>query len=1025
MPIKKRILLIDGECKKHLDLLSFLKEYFIVDQAESIEKIPEFLINNNEPDVFVVSMNSYDSQLSKSLDFIKYRFPHIPLIVMGHVDDESEVIDILESGADEFINCDNSQFLIRTRIKKLIDIKEELLRTKIIEKQVESSEESLENDIMSKIFELEEVKDNLDLLECNTGNIIDSCPKMDVPKKILIVDDKPENIHILIENLKSEYDLYFATNGIKALDIAQANKDLDLILLDLIMPGMDGYEVCNKLKDPQTWHIPIIILTASSEEVDEIKSLNMGAVDFISKPFHIPIVKARIKAALRLKDEMDRRRYVTNKLGKLNQELEFKVKEKARELQLAHDNLLASEKKYRQIYENSIEGIFISNSESEYGKFISVSPSLSNMLGYDSPDDLLENVENLKDHVYVDESDFFEFRRLINHNREVSNFVVDFLKKDKTVIKVNIYARTIEDRNESRIYFQGFLIDVTENKKIEEDNKRHMEELALLNSIISSSLKLTKAEPILESACRELGELYSLPVVSAFLYNESKDEILISTQYISDSFSSDEKSAIKEKLKCKTNDKCYNFFSLVDKPKYFEKDSFAQGGLTSVNFLKYFLVVPISSSLEIYGWVVLSYSEKSSASDYQLDFAKSLCDQIAGALGRIRIEEQRFHLESLYHQSQKMEALGKFTSGVAHDFNNILTVILAEAELLQLGMSEKEENAESLSQIVNASKRAVDLVKQLLAFSRQQILKIDLVDVNHVIENFHSMISRIIGSNIETHIKLDKNLGEILMDKGQLEQVLMNLIVNARDAMPDGGSLFISTYSRMINEIPANSFFEIEKGGYAVVEVRDTGTGMSSKTLKHMFEPFYTTKKAGEGTGLGLSTVHGIVSQSKGFIEVESKEGEGTLFKINLPFVKDMDIREKLRVEKNSFKGGTETIAVLEDDVIMANLLVDMLKTAGYTVFMAHSEKEIKDLFKETGEGVNLIVSDIILPGKKSGILICEELIKEYPETEVLYISGYSEDDIREKGGFKENLEFLKKPFSIQDLDKKIRTILD
>ncbi len=1023
---RNKILLIDSEPEKITGLMEFFKTNFQFINSETIAESIN-IIDDFEPDVILLEKQLRDGSYIKLINILNDRqaHPHIPVIMLTDSPHDDDEISVLESGVDDFIRKDVNEYVLKARIKNIIKIRKEILRRKIIEEKVVGSSISLENEIKSKIFELEEVQDDLKLFESSYRTIIDDCKTSSKCKKILIVDDKPDNIHILIENLEKDYDLFFATSGKKALEIAFSNQDLDLILLDLMMPEMNGYEVCKRLNDPKTWHIPIIILTSSTQEIDEIKSLDMGAVDYISKPFHIPIVKARIKVALRLKEEMDKRKYVTNRLNKLNQELEFKVKEKARELQLAHDSLLESERKYREIYENSVEGIFISNPESECGEFLSVSPSLARILGYESSQDLLSSIDSLRDQVYVNREDFERFRKQIDENGEVSNFIVSYYKKDGSVIWVNISARTISDPEENKKYYQGFLIDVTENKKIERDNTMHMEELALLNSIIAKSLKLTKAEAILKSACNELGTLYGLPVVAALLYNSYKDEIKLAEQYICDAYLSEKINTLMDGARCGISDRCFDFFSSIKTPEYFFNEQFPDGYLKAIPGIRYYLVVPIGSANEFFGWIILCYPNQSEAQDFHCSFARSVCDQIAGALGRIKIEDERFQLEALYHQSQKMEALGKFTSGVAHDFNNILSVIIAEAEILNFAGLQPDECTNSIKQIMNASRKAVDLVKQLLAFSRKQILKVDLIDVNEVIDNFSNMIGRIIGEKIVMKNNLQQGIMEILIDKGQLEQVLMNLVVNARDAMPEGGILTISTRQESIGRKKITTLYNIEKGDYVVIEIKDTGKGMDEKTMRHMFEPFYTTKEVGAGTGLGLSTVHGIVTQSGGFVDVDSTPGEGTVFRIYFPVIGNSEIQARIIEEKKTVLGGKETIAVIEDDEIMANLLNDMLSGIGYTVYITGSETEIKKLMKDKGSEIDLIISDIILPGNKNGVSICNDLLRYYPEIRVLYISGYSEDAIREKGVMEGSFDFMKKPFSISDLDERIRSIFE
>lgn len=306
-------------------------------------------------------------------------------------------------------------------------------------------------------------------------------------KKILVVDDQPENIHILIENLEEEYEIIFATNGEKALTFAFSKDRPDLILLDIQMPGLDGYEVCTILKaNADTRDIPVIFITASDQQEDETKGLRLGAVDFITKPFRLPIVEARVKTALRLKDEMDRRMTLAKELEDMNRNLEVRIKEKTAELEQAHEHLKMSERKFREIYANAIEGIFQTTSD---GRLISVSPSFAQTLGFESPEEVLATIRDVTRQLYAHPEDRSRFRQMLEQHGEISGFETQFRKKNEAIIDVAISAREIRDERGNFLHYQGFSVDITEQKRAKELEiaNRRLQELDALKSALMST----------------------------------------------------------------------------------------------------------------------------------------------------------------------------------------------------------------------------------------------------------------------------------------------------------------------------------------------------------------------------------------------------------------------------------------------------------------------------------------------------------------------------------------------------------
>ncbi|RJP35542.1 MAG: PAS domain S-box protein [Candidatus Omnitrophota bacterium] len=381
-------------------------------------------------------------------------------------------------------------------------------------------------------------------------------------------------------------------------------------------------------------------------------------------------------------------------------------------------------------------------------------------------------------------------------------------------------------------------------------------------------------------------------------------------------------------------------------------------------------------------------------------------------------------LEEKLLQSQKMESIGKLAGGIAHDFNNLLTAILGYSELSLNQLPTTHPLQNSFVEIKKAGERAMKLTRQLLAFSRKQILQPSVLDLNRLILDLDQMLRRIIGEDIEFIIIPYPALGKVKADLGQLEQVIINLIVNARDAMPTGGKLIIETKNLELDESYAKDHIDVIPGPYVMLAISDTGCGMPAETLQQIFEPFFTTKEVGKGTGLGLSMVHGIIKQSGGHIAAYSEMGQGTTFKIYLPRIDEIPVTEKPDQGPAIVKKGSETILVVEDEEIVRRLLHNVLQKHGYTVLTAGYSAEAFQLVEQYGDQIHLLITDIILP-RISGREVAEQIQKSYPRIRVLYMSGYTDNAIVHHGILNEGIAFLQKPFTPDILLHKIREILD
>jgi PAS domain S-box-containing protein len=413
------------------------------------------------------------------------------------------------------------------------------------------------------------------------------------------------------------------------------------------------------------------------------------------------------------------------------------------------------------------------------------------------------------------------------------------------------------------------------------------------------------------------------------------------------------------------------------------------------------------------------------SSDKDIDGQLKLQGVMLDITQRKQAEAALHQSEEQFRQSQKMEAIGRMAGGVAHDFNNLLTAITGYSELLLLGSKLDGRVRGNLEEIRKAAERAAGLTHQLLAFSRRQVLRPVVLDLNLLLTNVHKMLRRLIGEDIELVTVLGTNLGRVKADPGQLEQVVMNLVVNARDAMPHGGKLTLETANVELDEAYARAHVPTRPGFYIMIAITDTGIGMDSETLARIFEPFFTTKEQGKGTGLGLSTVYGIVKQSDGFIWAYSEPGRGTSFKIYLPRVEgEAAIPAEMAESPVELPHGTETVLLVEDEESVRNLIRTILQEYGYTVLEAyHGGEALRMAIRHEGS-IHLLLTDVVMP-LMSGRQLAEKLAPLRPETKVIYMSGYTDHTIVHHGILEPGTVFLQKPFTPGTLTRKLREILD
>ena len=390
----------------------------------------------------------------------------------------------------------------------------------------------------------------------------------------------------------------------------------------------------------------------------------------------------------------------------------------------------------------------------------------------------------------------------------------------------------------------------------------------------------------------------------------------------------------------------------------------------------------------------------------------------------LRDVSERKRLEKQLWASQKMEAVGQLAGGIAHDFNNILTIILGYTKLASDSIDGSHPVFRDITGIRKAVERASSLTRQLVAFSRRQILRPTVLQINDVLCDLEKLLKRLIGENIVLVTDLDPSAGRVKVDQGQVEQVLMNLVINARDAMPGGGRITITVRNAELTEEDAREYHYVQIGSYVMIEVADMGIGMDEETLSHIFEPFFTTKEAGKGTGLGLATVYGIVRQSGGYVWAYSEPGQGASFRVFLPRTTEALMEEAAAIEEKPSGNGIEVVLLVEDEDELRSLLRDTLLRKGYKVLEAMNGREALRVAEEYEGPIHLTVTDMVMP-IMGGRDLAEQLAASRPQTPVVFMSGYLNDSAVHHQGLESSAHFLQKPFEPATLAEKIREVLD
>lgn len=773
---------------------------------------------------------------------------------------------------------------------------------------------------------------------------------------ILIVDDTPTNLDLLLDLLEADgFKVVVAEDGKRAIDLAEYAPP-DLILLDVLMPGIDGFETCHRLKaNPVTQEIPVIFLTAVSDNLDKIKGLHLGAVDYITKPLNHEEVLARVNTHIRLQN-------LTKRLTEQNEQLEQEIQRRQQveeEREQAFRALQHSEARFRRLIESNVIGVVFSLID---GTITDANDAFLQIIGYDRTD--LENgTVNWKlitppEYAELNQAAVLELAK----SGAFSAFEKEYFRKDGSRIPVMIGGALLD---ESQPAIVSFILDLTEHKQAADKIR---EQAALLN-ITTDAILVRDLDNKIQYWNKGAELLYGWQDVEAI--DQNANQLL----YKSDSLN---------QVKMAQS-------SLIEHGTW-------QGELHQVT--KQGKDIMVASR-----WTLMCDAQGQPKSILTVN---------------TDITEKK-QLESQFLRTQRLESLGTLAGGIAHDLNNILTPILSTAQLLQVKLPNADEQSQHLLRIIEANtRRGAALVKQVLQFARGVEGKRAIVQVKHLIYEVKQIAEKTFPKSIEVLTNIEPELWLVSGDATHLHQLLMNLVVNARDAMPDGGRLTIAAENIFVDELYARMNLEASVGSYMVLTVKDTGTGMPAEIVDRIFEPFFTTKEFGKGTGLGLSTVRGIVKSHQGFINVLSNTGQGTEFKVFLPAVKTAI---SLPVESvNPANGNAEWILVVDDEAAIVETTKISLEAYNYHVLVANDGIEAVALCAQYKHKIAVALVDMMMP-LMDGVTTIQALRRIHPQLKTIAVSGFvANDKLRE---ISEINNFIAKPYTIQELLQILQTVLD
>jgi two-component system, cell cycle sensor histidine kinase and response regulator CckA len=632
----------------------------------------------------------------------------------------------------------------------------------------------------------------------------------------------------------------------------------------------------------------------------------------------------------------------------------------------AEKALRYAQRKYQLMFEEAIVGMYQSAAD---GRLLTGNPAMAQMFGFDSPRELIASFTNTQSQPYVDVARREEFELLLRGQGVVNHFELQVQRKDGSRAWLSTNAHAVRQGN-TLVRYEGTFEDITDRKLLED---RLLQAQQKYRDIVENAV-IGIFQSTLEGRYITVN-----PALAAMLGYDCPEDLMASiTDFAQQVYVDPRPRAEFERLTTKRG-QATNF-----ETQAYRKDRSKVWVCANV-------------------WAIF----------------KDGC--AVGYEGMNEDVTQRKLLEDELRQAHKMEAVGQLTSGIAHDFNNMLSIVIGYSDLLRMRPNENLTQ-KYVEQIATAGRRASALTRQLLAFSRKQVIQPVVLDLNATTSEFEKMMRHLIGEDIEITFKRSPDLGLVKMDPAQVEQILMNLVVNARDAMPQGGRLSIDTANVELDETHPRQTVHVPPGPYVMLSVSDTGCGMDEKTQLHIFEPFFTTKDAGKGTGLGLSTVYGIVKQNAGHIRAFSVPGEGTTFRIYLPRISETAKVSGPPQALETIPLGTETVLIVEDEEPLRMLVRVCLESNGYSVLDAPNAAAALDLAKKHDGHIHLLLTDVVMPGMSGRELA--DCLTDQRDVRVIYMSGYNNDLIDHYGTLERDKVLLEKPFTLHSLLIKVYEIL-
>ncbi len=861
--------------------------------------------------------------------------------------------------------------------------------------------------------------------------------------RILLIDDNPNDRALVVRELEREFPAPQVEQISNAEDLEAALRagSFDLVITDYQLNWSNGLAVLRSVRaeHPQT---PIIMFTATGSEEIAVQAMKDGLDDYVLKSVkHLSRLTAAVRLAL---DRLEQRRA-----------------------------LEVAEVRYRTLFENLPLGLVHCDPE---GRFLDANPAFLRMFCFPDRDALLGT--SLAD-LLVSQASHHELLQEMGRSELVRGWETQARRYDDTNLWVSISARAVREGGRRR-FIEAAVEDIT-------DRRRTEAALRLTQSAVShasDAVVITEAEPleapgprivyVNEAFTRLTGYRPQQVLGQTMRLLEGQKTDGAALEHLREAMQAHEPARLELLAYRRDLSEVWLDLAVVPVPE-------PGGALTHFvslarditerkhndRALEKLAAYPVSNPnpvLELapdgrlahYNPAAKTLAESlGSATVHAIlpsDIAELVRQCLAGGAARLSVERragdrtltwwffplpgnesvigyavditERLELETQLRQVQKMEAIGRLAGGIAHDFNNLLTVINGYSTLVASRLGQDDAARQNVEEIRKAGERASALTRQLLAFSRRQVLQPRVLDLNEIINGTASMLRRLISEDIDLVVHLDPALGRVRADASQIEQVILNLAVNARDAMPRGGKLTLETLNVEIDEAYARGHLGARPGHYVMLRVSDTGVGMDAETRARLFEPFFTTKEQGKGTGLGLATVYGIVKQSAGNIWVDSEPERGATFKILLPRVQDEVEKAAPETAAPAPPEGKETILLVEDEPVVRELCSEVLAQHGYTVLAAGDSEEARRLCESRRGDIDLLLTDVVMP-RMGGHELAQRLASLCPQMRVLLMSGYSADANRNGGVLDPDLAFLQKPFTPDVLARKVREVLD